>query len=47
MFFSGDIREHPDFEMIKKFLEKYSVGFDIVEDKKLIDIGSIIPITEI
>lgn len=46
ILFCGDIREHPDFKIIKKFLRKYSVSFEVVEDKKLIDIGSIIPITE-
>lgn len=46
ILFCGDIRKHPDYKSIKKFLKKYLVSFEAVEDKKLIDIGSIIPITE-
>lgn len=47
ILFCGDIRKHPDYKCIKKFLKKYLVSFETVDDKKLIDIGSIIPITEI
>lgn len=47
MLFSGDIRKHPDFKNIKRFLRKHSMDFDTVKDEKLIDIGSIIPVTEI
>ncbi|WP_432663927.1 hypothetical protein R9X47_25435 [Wukongibacter baidiensis] len=46
LLFCGNTKKHPDFEKIKKFLEKYSVTYDCVGEKKLIDIGSIIPITE-
>ncbi|SHK13127.1 DUF6873 family GME fold protein [Paramaledivibacter caminithermalis] len=47
ILFCGDIRKHPDFKIIQKFLDIYSVEIEIVDNKKLIDVGSIIPITEI
>jgi len=46
VLFCGDIKKHPDFEAIKEFMEKYSMDFVDIEGKKLVDIGSIIPITE-
>ncbi|WIF94260.1 DUF6873 family GME fold protein [Caminicella sporogenes] len=46
ILFFGDIRLHPDYEKIKLFLDKYSIRLDYVENEKLIDLGSIIPITE-
>ncbi|WP_432408664.1 DUF6873 family GME fold protein [Wukongibacter sp. M2B1] len=46
LLFCGNTKKHPNYKSIRKFLKKYSVTIDSVGEKKLIDIGSIIPITE-
>ena len=44
--FAGDISMHPDYEKITDFCDKYGVDAVSLSDDKLVDIGSIIPITE-
>ncbi len=46
LLFCGNTKKHPDFKNIKNFLGKYSVTYESAGEKKLIDVGSIIPITE-
>ena len=38
--FCGDIKAHPDFESIGKFLEKHGVDYICLTNKKLQDIGT-------
>lgn len=42
--FLGKIENHPDFEIIKKFLDERHIKIVSLSDEKLIDLGSIIPI---
>ncbi|MCT4619620.1 MAG: hypothetical protein N4A62_09575 [Marinisporobacter sp.] len=44
--FSGLLEHHPNYDEILKFLEKYEAKPIFLENKKPIDIGSIIPILE-
>ncbi len=46
MLFNGDINYHNDCNKIIDFLNKYKVEPVIIENRPLVDIGSIIPITE-
>ena len=45
--FTGTIDHHPNKEEILNFLKKYNVKPIFLTDRKIFDIGSIIPITEI
>jgi len=45
LLFSGKIDDHPDSKQIKYFLEKHDVLPIILSNEKIIDIGSIIPLT--
>ena len=47
IFFNGNIEEHPNYEEILDFLNRYKVKPVYDKSYKLTDIGSIIPITEI
>lgn len=40
--FCGDIKAHPDYEKIEKFLKKHNVTAVCLTNKKLLDVGSII-----
>lgn len=42
--FLGKIENHPDFEKIKKFLNKCGKTYVSLSEEKLLDLGSIIPI---
>lgn len=42
--FLGKVENHPDFEKIKEFLNKYGKRYVSLSKEKLIDLGSIIPI---
>lgn len=42
--FLGNVENHPDFEKIKEFLNKYGKRYVSLSKEKLIDLGSIIPI---
>lgn len=42
--FLGKIENHPNFERIKKFLDERNIKIVSLSNKKLIDLGSIIPI---
>ncbi len=42
--FLGDIEKHPNFEEIRDFLAKRGKKVVSLSNKKLIDLGSIIPI---
>lgn len=46
MLFCGDIARHSDYKKIKSFLQKYSIDMLFIKNKKLIDLGSVIPIIE-
>ncbi len=46
LLFNGDINYHKDCGRIIDFLNKYNVSPVIIEDEPLIDIGSILPLTE-
>jgi hypothetical protein len=46
LFFCGNIKKHPDFKIIKNFLQKYWVDIEYVQNIDLIDLGSIIPLIE-
>lgn len=43
----GDIKKHKDFILIEQFLKKYSVEPICLSSEELIDIGGILPITQI
>lgn len=38
--FCGDIKAHPDFEIIEKFLEKHGVNYVCLSSEKLQDVGT-------
>ncbi len=42
--FTGNIEKHSDADIIKKFLNKYSIEYICLTDDELIDIGGIIPL---
>lgn len=44
--FSGNIEDHPSFPKIKAFLYDRNIDYISLSQEKLIDIGSIIPLTE-
>lgn len=44
--FNGDITKHPEYIMIKQFLNKHGVNDLSLHNGELEDIGSIIPLTE-
>lgn len=43
VLFTGTYEHHPDSEKIKNFLKKYGKTLKFLSNKKIIDIGSIIP----
>lgn len=45
--FTGNITNHPDWPLIKKFLKKYCIEPVSLYNGPLIDVGSIIPVVEI
>ena len=47
LLFNGDLSAHSDFDKIKKFLYDNDVNYIDIKEKKLTDIGSVIPIMEI
>lgn len=42
LYFTGDVKSHPDYEKIKKFTEKNCIEILCLSNDKLADIGSII-----
>ena len=44
--FTGDIKYHPDYFRIARFLEEKEIQYVSLKDEVLMDIGSFIPITE-
>jgi hypothetical protein len=46
IIFSGDISKHSDYLEIKRFLDQYKVEYESIGSYRLLDIGSIIPLTE-
>ena len=44
--FTGKVCEHPDYEKIKSFLHNYRINILELTNKPLLDIGSMIPITQ-
>ncbi len=46
LFFNGNLKKHPDYIEIVKFLKKYNVEPIYDDSYELTDIGSIIPLTE-
>ena len=44
IFFAGDITLHPDFSMIRDFLNDMNISFIFVPDTPLVDVGTIIGI---
>ena len=44
--FTGDIKKHRQFELIKSFCEKHNVDVFALSDEKLTDFGSLIPVFE-
>lgn len=46
MVFFGDIKKHDSYNNIKSFLNNYKIHITSLSNKKLLDVGSIIPITE-
>lgn len=44
--FTGKISEHPDYKKIKAFLHNYRINILELSNKPLLDIGSIIPVTQ-
>lgn len=46
IFFSGDIKAHPDFEKIESFLKKHGKKICSVDDCSLTDLGTFVPLKE-
>ena len=44
--FTGNIKNHPDYILIKSFLQNHGVHILELSNKPLLDIGSIFPLTE-
>ena len=44
--FTGNIKNHPDYILIKSFLQNHGVHILELSNKQLLDIGSIFPLTE-
>lgn len=46
LYFSGNIENHPDFDQIKAFLDKFNISIIYNNLRKLTDFGGIIQLTE-
>ena len=44
--FTGSLKNHTDYKLINKFLDKHNIKYVELTDGPLIDIGGIIPLTE-
>lgn len=44
--FAGNIALHPDFQKIKKFLSQHGKQVKVLDSKKMLDVGTIIPLKE-
>lgn len=44
--FTGDVSLHPDFEKIKNFLQKHGKKYISLDNQKMMDVGTFIPLKE-
>ena len=42
IIFFGDIEKHPDYSLIKSFIEKYAYSIEYIREKPLTDVGGAI-----
>lgn len=44
LVFTGDVSAHKSYDKIKAFVQNYGIGIEMLSNKELVDIGSVIPL---